>query len=233
MLSQTGFGCDPVLMAVQLDHVFICTAVGAPAAERLREFGLTEGSPNKHAGQGTACRRFFFRNAMLELLWVEDEMEARSEQTVQTRLWERWSAMGRGASPFGIILRPQSGAPTACPFKSWEYRPPTMPDLIIQIADGTGLEEPMWCWLEGGRAPLDAPPERRQPLEHTSGLGDLTGARLTSPAIKKTSVTQAMANAGVIILEAGDDQLLELAFDDMRQGRMFDLRPDLPLVLRS
>jgi hypothetical protein len=34
---------------------------------------LTEGTPNIHPGQGTANRRFFFRNAMLELLWVNDE----------------------------------------------------------------------------------------------------------------------------------------------------------------
>jgi hypothetical protein len=39
-----------------------------------------EGTPNHHIGQGTACRRFFL-NAMLELLWLEDEFEARSEQT--------------------------------------------------------------------------------------------------------------------------------------------------------
>jgi hypothetical protein len=30
-------------------------------------------TPNRHRGQGTACRRFFSRNAALELLWVELE----------------------------------------------------------------------------------------------------------------------------------------------------------------
>ena len=57
-------------MPLQFDHLFICTSVGAPDAERLVAFGLTEGEPNVHPGQGTACRRFFFRNAYLELLWV-------------------------------------------------------------------------------------------------------------------------------------------------------------------
>src|SRR3954468_18678174 len=95
-------------MPATVDHVFICTAAGAPAARALREFGLVEGSPNRHPGQGTANRRFFFRNAMLELLWVEDAAEAQSEQTRDTRLWQRWSAPGPDVSPFGIILRPES-----------------------------------------------------------------------------------------------------------------------------
>lgn len=63
-------------MAIQLDHVFICTSLDAPAAEQLAAFGLTEGEPNVHPGQGTACRRFFFRNVYLELLWVHDPDEA-------------------------------------------------------------------------------------------------------------------------------------------------------------
>ena len=28
-----------------------------------------------------------------------------------------------------------------------------MPDLALHIAEGTGLEEPMWCYLETGRLP--------------------------------------------------------------------------------
>lgn len=57
-------------MTVELNHLFVCTAAGAPEAEALKAFGLTEGTPNTHPGQGTSNRRFFFRNAMLKLLWV-------------------------------------------------------------------------------------------------------------------------------------------------------------------
>lgn len=60
------------MKSFELDHVFIWTAAGAPEADLLRDFGLTEGPPNVHPGQGTANRRFFFHNAMLELLWVHD-----------------------------------------------------------------------------------------------------------------------------------------------------------------
>src|SRR5437867_5183694 len=150
-------------MPVRLDHIFICTAAGAPAAERLRQFGLTEGSPNQHPGQGTACRRFFFRNFMLELIWIENASDVQSEQTRTTRLWERCSASA--ASPFGVILGPDTTSENACPFPSWDYRPKTMPDLKVQIATGTTIEEPMWCYIERARAPADAPADRRQPLD--------------------------------------------------------------------
>lgn len=75
-------------MGIELDHVFVCVAAGAPEGNRLTTFGLIEGTPNSHPGQGTANRRFFFRNAMLELLYVHDEREARSPLVAPTRLWE-------------------------------------------------------------------------------------------------------------------------------------------------
>ena len=66
-------------MPFELDHLFIFAVVGGPEADRLVSLGLTEGSGNVHPGQGTANRRFFFRNTMLELLWVADEREVRGE----------------------------------------------------------------------------------------------------------------------------------------------------------
>ena len=59
-------------LRIELDHLFVCTAPGAPEAEELVRFGLREGPPNRHPGQGTANRRFAFANTMIELLWVSD-----------------------------------------------------------------------------------------------------------------------------------------------------------------
>lgn len=42
----------------------------------LKNFGLTEGTSNRHPGQGTANRRFFFKNFFIELLWLENLEEA-------------------------------------------------------------------------------------------------------------------------------------------------------------
>ena len=105
-----------------------------------------------------------------------------------------------------------------------------MPDLKLHIADGIGLEEPMWCYMETGRAPKDAPPERRQPLEHPSGFREVTGVGVVSPLIEETSITRAMTRAGVISSNTGPEHLLELEFDGGGQAKRMDFRPDLPLA---
>lgn len=219
-------------MSIAFDHAFIFTSVGAPAARKLIEFGLREGTPNRHPGQGTANRRFFLRNAMLELLWVEDATEARSAQTRDTRLWERWSAAGHEASPFGIILRPENRSQSRIPFPSWEYQPESMPGFALHIASHTQLAEPMWCYLVAGRRPDEAPPDRRQPLDHPVGFREITGVRIHCPPLDEAVVTPAMARAGVISLEAGVAHVLELVFDGNLNGNRVDFEPDLPLVFR-
>ena len=134
-------------MTVELDHMFVCTACGAPEAELLAALGLLEGTPNTHPGQGTANRRFYFRNAMLELVWVRDEDEAQSPLVAPTNLWERWRYSETGFSPFGICLRPVApdDAPqNALPFETWPCRPPYLPPgMHIAIATGTSEVEPL------------------------------------------------------------------------------------------
>src|SRR5688572_12649793 len=134
---------------VELDHVFILCAVDAPEAAALSRLGLKEGPPNTHPGQGTACRRFLFHNAYLELLWVSDESEARSERVGRTRLWERWSQRGQAACPFGIVLRPAGNARAEQPpFPAWTYTPPYLSaGVAIEVAIDTPLNEPEFFYL--------------------------------------------------------------------------------------
>jgi hypothetical protein len=75
---------------IELGHLFICTAAGAPEAEKLIRFGLSEGTPDDHPGQGTANRRFAFSNAMIELLWVYEPREAQNQVTARRMLWDGW-----------------------------------------------------------------------------------------------------------------------------------------------
>ena len=56
---RAGTNTRCVTMSLELDHVFVNTAPGAPEADQLLSFGLVEGSSNVHPGQGTANRRFF------------------------------------------------------------------------------------------------------------------------------------------------------------------------------
>ena len=104
---------------MQLDHLFILTAPGAPDADALAGHGFVEGAPNVHPGQGTANRRFFVGNAYLEFLWVTNDAEARSDVVSRTRLFDRWQERDSGtSSPFGVALRP--GTPGEQPlFRIW------------------------------------------------------------------------------------------------------------------
>lgn len=68
-------------MDIAIDHIFIASRPDAPQADALLERGFLEGSANVHPGQGTANRRFFFVDFMLEFIWVRDQAEATSERT--------------------------------------------------------------------------------------------------------------------------------------------------------
>jgi hypothetical protein len=219
-------------MSFELDHVFICTTVGAPEAELLRDFGLTEGEPNVHPGQGTANRRFFFHNAMLELLWVHDPEQAQSVHTGPTRLWERWYGRDRDASPFGICLRPQHPETEALPFPAWEYTPAYVPaPWVIHVGTNAPvLTEPFLFYLAFGRRPDQA--GSRHPMAHAAGLREITALRVQSLQPASLSlVLQAAVHTGAVRWCAGSQYHMAIGFDGEAQGNLMDFRPALPLTL--
>lgn len=215
-------------MQVELDHLFICTAPGAPEAEKLVQFGLREGVPNEHPGQGTACRRFPFANAMIELLWVNDANEAQGEQAGGTLLWERWSGRENTASPFGICVRPADPQDKGSPFAAREYRPAYLPsDLCLQIGEA-GVEEPMWVHLNFMRRA-----QREQWFTgHPIGVREITGVTLTTPWPLRSDASQKLIESGVLTVRLGTESLLEMELDGHIRGEHADFRPALPLVFR-
>lgn len=224
-------------MTIELDHLFVCTAVGAPEAAGLAAFGLVEGTSNSHPGQGTANRRFCFRNAMLELLWVSDEHKARSLAAAPARLWERWRYRSTGYSPFGVCFRPGARRTTAqpvLPFATWAYRPPYLPPgTHIDVAFGTAGSEPLLFALPSGERPDAVPVERRQPLVHRNGLGEITALHVALPRGAPVSpAARAVQRAGVVSFGPGGDHLADVEFDHGRRGQSVDFRPTLPLRFR-
>ena len=198
-------------MAVELDHIFIRVTVGAPEAGRLADFGFIEGPPNRHPGQGTACRRFFFRNAMLELLWVEDSAAAAGS----LQLTER-------RSPFGICVRPADEGHAVAPFATWEYRPAYLPaGHVIHMASERALDEPLCFFLGFGRSPA---------MEQPVGFQNVTGVRIITPAPVRSDAMKALVAEHVLTVESGPEHRLELTLEDARAGRSHDFRPELPLV---
>lgn len=220
-------------MAFEFDHLFICTDVGACEANRLASFGLIEGSSNTHPGQGTANRRFFFHNAMLELLWIYNSEEAKSEPIHLTRLWERWRERKNGACPFGFCLRSTDSGDTVA-FSSWAYRPPYLPETM-SIAVGSNsdvLTEPMLFQIPFGKRPDNYPAEKLQPLDHAVGVREITRVELVSSAANEPSPElQAVIDINQVKLRVGAEYFVELGFDGEMQGQRVDFRPGLPLIV--
>lgn len=217
-------------MNAQLDHVFILCAANAPEAAVLTQLGFKEGSTNTHPGQGTACRRFFFRTSYLELLWVHSAEEAQGEHVRRTGLWDRWSRRHEGACPFGVVLRcANDAAETEPPFLAWSYRPTYLPPgLSIEIASGVPLTEPALFWIafQRGRALTD------EPTAHSLGQ-TITGVRVGGPLDGPRSDAARVAEAlGLLAFDICGEHVLELTLDGGLLGEAADLRPALPMRLR-
>jgi hypothetical protein len=210
-----------------VDHAFVCCSKDAPEARALLELGLVEGSGNRHPGQGTANRRFFFSNAYLELLWVSNEDEARSPETRDTRLWQRWSQRSGATCPFGILFRTDE---SPLPFATWSYKPRYLPaGTSIEFATGVPITEPELAFVaaRGPRIPLNEPIDHRVPIRGISRIEVClpTTAPLSKPAA-------AVHERGVVTFKAGADYALEFIFAS-EQRLELDLRPILPLMFRS
>jgi len=228
-----AFLISQVMQGMELDHVFLRSTCGAPEADLLRAFGLAEGSPNTHPGQGTANRRFFFDNAFIESLWIADEGEAASEATGPTMLHERLRADADPVtvSPSGLCFRPGVDA-EAPPFPVWDYAPAYLPPgMTVGVGKDVPLSEPMFFFLAKGAAPASAPAARRQALEHAAGLRSITSITVTTCGKGEWSLPALAASATACVsMEKGSEPLMEIWFDHGRSGRRHDFRPALPLM---
>jgi hypothetical protein len=216
---------------MELDHVFILCDQGAPEAEALLRLGIREGAGNTHPGQGTACRRFFFVNAYLELLWVDDPAEAGSEPAKRTRLLDRWALRRAGACPFGVILRSSiDSAEARPPFPTWSYRPPYMPaGFAIDIADDTPLAEPVVFHMVVQRSRRRS---SKQPIDHGPPLRTVSRVTIEGPfPSERSAARRALEGAGAVAFADAPAHRLTLDFSAVPEA-IADLRPGLPLVLR-
>lgn len=223
---------DGRMIATEVDHLFVFSTPGAPEGNELLAAGFTEGSPNTHADQGTACRRFFFANCMVEFLYATDLDVTRRGISASTGLAERWLGQGQGASPFGICLRPTRGQHEPAPFHSWTYGPAYLPDGTpsYEISDRCRrVAEPFLFFTPKFLRQDQYPPERAQPLIHSNGASELTSIRIASPL---ESIPDLQSARMPINLQARHAQQhhLHVEFDEHAQGRILKLKT-LPLTL--
>ncbi|MDJ0955355.1 MAG: hypothetical protein QNI91_00775 [Arenicellales bacterium] len=212
-------------MSIELDHFFILTTPGAPQAELLSEIGLTEGSPNDHPGQGTANRRFFFSNSMLELIYIRDAAEAASGPGSQLRFVER--ANDVNASPFGLVFKAIPGSAGAI-FPGWRYYPDYLETgRYLYIGQNSDiLEEPLCVCIT-----FDLPLSTNQPLQ-VEPYTMVTELRIGIPVLRPSSVLETITQSERVSLQLGEPHRLEVVFNEEQEGQFKDFRSGLPLIMR-
>lgn len=212
-------------MNLELHHFFILVKPGAEVAELLSSIGMCEGTRNKHEGQGTSNRRFNFANGTLELLWVHDEEEALNGPGRNMFLPER--ANSGTASPFGVIFNSKENASLEMPFDGWKYEPDYFqPPWAFHIgANSNNLIEPLCVFM-----PFNQPEMSHGSNENTD-IGSISKVKVYTPAEPMSNVLGIVNAADRLIIEQGDEHLMEVTFDDNKAGLSKDFRPDIPLVV--
>ncbi|MEM1254995.1 MAG: VOC family protein [Cyanobacteria bacterium P01_H01_bin.21] len=204
-----------------LDHVFIL--VEPAAADRLLEHGFQEGTGNTHPGQGTANRRIYFANGMLEFLWVRDADEANNGPGQDLRFPKR--AKDPTASPFGVIFV-SSNTRSEMPFPGWHYQPDYFPSPkgFHVGANSKNIAEPLCFYF-----PLKDPGVPRvKPLRNPQTITEIV---ISTSSTDTKGVLKLASQADRLSIQTASEHLMEITLDSHALGRTEDFRPAMPLVL--
>lgn len=212
-------------MNMTLDHIFILVEPEARVADRLLEHGFREGPRNTHPGKGTANRRFYFANGMLEFIWVQDANEARNGPGRNLLFSER--AEVPTASPFGIILVPRKdNASPNMPFPGWHYQPAYFPPPrgFHVGANSHDIDEPLCFYFPFQDPGVPKPQPHRNPQAISEVI-------ISTPSTDTEGVLALASQADRLSMRTGQEHLLEITLDHHGSGRTEDYRPAIPLIL--
>ena len=201
---------------MDIDHIFIFTNDDGKIADELAHFGLTEGSSRIHVGQGTTNRKFYFDNFFLEILWVHNEDELKSEITKQTGLWKRADFNSTNVSPFGLCI--VNTDETERLFENaFKYQPAYFPiGLNIDILTNEQNLNLPWTF----RLPFKGIKKNEtEPKEHKCELKNLTTVEFGITKYKETDqFIQQFVGQKKIKFTLSATNNLTLTFDDNKNG---------------
>ncbi|MEO1747861.1 MAG: VOC family protein [Pseudomonadota bacterium] len=159
-------------MSIELDHIFWMVPKDDVdrVAAAMSALGLKESYRRQHPGQGTSNICYCFENAFLEILWLEDEADARSPAIARTKLADR--ALGQ-ANPFGIAWRGDANV------SMWDFKPPYLPKgVVIPMAVASDDHDlPLLFSFPGSKPPSEMPPDRHGGMQKEAGFERLEIAK--------------------------------------------------------
>jgi len=211
-------------MAIELDHFFIITDKKTSLSKQISSIGLIEGTRNNHPGQGTANRRFFLPDSTLELIYVRGVNEALHSRGKRLRFVERMS--NPVSSPFGLIAKATIDSKGA-PFPGWHYYPEYFgDDQYFHVGENSDLlEEPLCVCM---------PPNLSRPrisLKSENPLWVLTELRISVPVTQPTPPLEAFSKCEGVSLRLNESHLMEIVFNQNKEGRTKDMTLEYPVVI--
>lgn len=237
---------------LEVDHFNIWVKKPKKTKERLNEIGFTsvpDSLSQIHEGQGTAGRYFNFLNGYLELIFVynQNELEENNEKNKDLDFIERANFEQNGASPFSIALKVEDYNIEKIPFEKVRYHQDWMEENVnIYSAKNskTHLKEPsifvVYPKIESERfetlSDLKNIPEEyalwREFYKHPNGAQKITDIIISSSDLNlNTETIKAVNRIENLTVKSGKEHLMELHFDNDIQGKSYDLRPELPLII--
>jgi hypothetical protein len=76
-------------------------------------------------------------------------------------------------------------------------------------------------------------PKLLETAKHQTGMRQITGLRILGPGMPlESEAMKVLAEQGLVDFQPADKHLLELEFDNVREGKSIDARPELPLLIR-
>lgn len=214
--------------------MYVWVSPKAPEGAVLRELGITQYPDTVKPGEGVEWITFAFENVYLELLWVADEEMFR----------ERWASWHEphihranwrttGASPFGLAFHRTDPTDTEVPaifeVEDWwddaggyASTADAQTPFLMLMGPGYAMPDPVWMT-----------PAARRAAENAAGIRRLTSWSLATPETAPHAAIGFLERGGALDLTPGaSEHLITLVFDGGRQGKAFDARPDLPIVIR-
>ncbi|MCV6631163.1 MAG: hypothetical protein OIF50_15030 [Flavobacteriaceae bacterium] len=237
---------------LDVDHLNIWVKNPKKAKEKLVDIGFTavpDSLSEIHHGQGTTGRYFHFLNGYLELIFVFNPTVFERNNAINKHVdfLERANFAQNGALPFGIALKSEDYKPEKIPFeKVWYHQDWMGKNNGIYAAKNskTNLGEPsifvVYPEIESrtfeSLSKLENFPGEEDYwkafFKHPNGAKKISKIMITSNHLNvKTQTIRALNNMDNVVIKKGSEQLMELYFDDTIQGKSFDLRPELPLII--
>jgi hypothetical protein len=201
---------------MDIDHIFIFTDDKGKVADDLVDFGFTEGSNRIHIGQGTTNRKFYFDNFFLEILWVHNETELKSELTKPTGLWQRADFKTNNFSPFGLCIVNSDETKTLFE-KAFKYQPDYFPEgMVIDIIKNEHQSDLPWTF----RLPFKGQKKHEnEPKNHRNQISVLTKAIFDFKLSTENTFLDNFKNEDYIHFNTSSTHWLKLIFDNGKQAK--------------